>query len=193
MDALDLLDQQLRRIGEALNELREERSPGQRTSLVAGLARQIRAHTCAEERALYAACWAQMEPDDADRRAICDAYEANALLRFAAEALVQTRVTDVRFAPRLRTLERAFAHHASCDEDAVFPKAKRIFTDEILDQVGLAIERSFAALLATSIPSRVRVARRGPAGARSVGRTGRRAPTAAGWGRERSSRVKLPT
>src|SRR5262245_47408209 len=101
MDALDLLEEQHRDLGELFAQVAAAESAGRGTGLVAQLVRAIEAHSRVEETVFYAAFAARI---DADEARLWEAFENHALLRFAAHNLLRTRATDVRFAARLKLL-----------------------------------------------------------------------------------------
>lgn len=156
MDALDLLEQQHRDLGELFEDVALADSAGRRTGLVARLVRAIEAHSRAEEGVFYAA-FAAMVPGELGR--LYEGFEDHALLRFAAQNLLRTRVTDVRFNARIKLTEHLFQRHARVEEDWMFPKAKRALHDETLDHIGVELERAHV--------TRLSVGRRAP-GARGA-------------------------
>src|SRR6185369_4003449 len=110
---------------------------GKRTQLVAHLARLLDAHLRLERDHLYAACGARW----VDRAPIYDACEDHELLEHAASALLKTRVSDVRFGARLRSVRELFARKVKSDERRLFQRAKAALGDEELDRIGDAIAR----------------------------------------------------
>jgi hemerythrin superfamily protein len=160
MDALDLLEQQHRDVARLLDGIAAEPSPGQRTALVVRAVRAIEAHSRAEERCFYPAF---RERTGEDAR-LYEIFEQHALLRFAAENLLATRVTDLRFPARLKLLRELCVRHAAAEEDWAFPKAKRNLCDEDLDRLGSEVARAHEVLLASGVLARTR------------SRAGRRAP-----------------
>ena len=159
MDALDLLEQQHRDLGELFARVVAEAAPGRRTALVAQVVRAVEAHSRVEEGVFYAAVSAQIGGAEAR---LYEAFEDHALLRFAAVNLLRTRATDVRFAARLKLVHDLFSRHALGEEDWMFPKAKRALHDEVLDRIGTEIERAHTARLsiAPAILERPRARRR---------------------------------
>jgi hemerythrin superfamily protein len=143
MDALDLLEQEHARLIGLFTEVGAIPSPGKRTSLVAQLVRAVEAHSRVEESVFYAA----FSKVEGAGEKLYECFEDHALLRFAAVNLLRTRATDVRFTARLKALERLFVRHALHEEDWMFPKAKRALQDEVLDRLGVEIERAHAARL----------------------------------------------
>lgn len=140
MDALDLLEEHHREVLALLDGVAAEARLGRRARLTVELVRQIDVHLSAESRHLYAVCAEKMagrEPPP-----LRDAWEAHALVRFAAESLARTRVTDVRFPSRLKLLQRMFFEHALAEEADVFQRAKTELSDEQLDAIGERIVRS---------------------------------------------------
>ncbi len=158
MDALDLLEQQHRDVSDLLDRITAEPSPGARTRMVARAVRMIDAHTRSEERHLYPSCAERLGEHPAKLYAAC---EHNALARFAAHNLVQTRVTDVRFESRLDLLKEIFTRHAAREETYLFRVAKTHLTDEQLDVIGDDLSRAYERLL-ESEPDRPALPRRLP-------------------------------
>jgi hemerythrin superfamily protein len=149
MDALDLLEQQHRVLGERFDEifaLPAEPGAGRRASMIAQLVRAVEAHSRVEETVFYAA----LSRVDGVEGRLYEGFEDHALLRFAAVNLLRTRITDVRFGARLRLVHDLFTRHALIEEDWMFPKAKRALHDEQLDRIGTEIERAHAARLSLS-------------------------------------------
>lgn len=154
MDALVLLEQQHADVGALIDRIASEPSPGRRTALVARLSRMIDAHVRIEETYLYPVCADRMR---GDRDPLHEAREKHALIRFAADNLLRTRATDVRFGVRLRLVRDLFDRHASDEEDWMFQKAKRQLTDEQLDALGADLERAYDRLLrpSSTLPRRL--------------------------------------
>jgi hypothetical protein len=143
MDAITLLEQQHQEIEALIAGIGKEAKLGKRTQLVARLARALEAHLRLEREHLYASCAAKM----IDRQPVYEASEAQSLLRHAAQALVRTRVTDVRFSARLQSMRRLFANKVKLDERALFQRAKSVLTDEELDRIGASIARGYVEAL----------------------------------------------
>jgi len=176
MDALDLLEQQHRKLAELLADLVADgsaagaaprgglapagESAGRRTALIAQLVRTVEAHSRVEETVFYAAFGTRVAAEPK----LYEAYEAHALLRFAAVNLLHTRATDVRFAARLKLVHDLFERHAALKKDWMFPKAKRVLHDEVLDRIGVDLERAHASRLSVSppMPERLRARRLRP-------------------------------
>lgn len=147
MDALDLLEEQHRELSALFAQAAEAGTPGRRSALVVQLVRAIEAHSRVEEGVFYAAFTARVSADEAR---LWESFEGHALLRFAAQNLLATRATDVRFAARFNLLRDLFARHAHAEEDWMFPKAKRALHDEVLDRIGADIARAHAARVAVT-------------------------------------------
>jgi hemerythrin superfamily protein len=147
MDALDLLEQQHRDLGELFARVVAEAAPGRRTALVAQVVRAVEAHSRVEEGVFYAAVSAQIGGAEAR---LYEAFEDHALLRFAAVNLLRTRATDLRFPARLKLVHNLFRRHAAVEEDWLFPKAKRALHDEALERIGQEIARAHASRMAVA-------------------------------------------
>ncbi|WP_434048638.1 MULTISPECIES: hemerythrin domain-containing protein [Sorangium] len=156
MDALDLLEQQHLELSALMARIAAEPSPGLRTSMVAQLSRMIDAHVRIEETYLYPVCAERM---GSDRKPLHEAYEKHGLARFAADNLLRTRATDVRFEARLKLLREVFVDHADEEESVLFPRAKRGLTDEQLDVIGCELERAYEVLLRVGVSAGVPLVR----------------------------------
>lgn len=142
MDALCLLEEQHRDIAAHLDAVRDEARPGCRTFLVARLARLVDAHTRAEEAHLLLAAASRLTAAE-DKARLFALFETQALARHAAGRLVRTRATDVRFVARLEAFAALFAKHVDEHDRWLFPKLKRMMTDEALDALGVQMQRTF--------------------------------------------------
>lgn len=147
MDALDFLERQHRDVRELLDRIAAETRCGPREVLVARLAGLIDAHARSEERHFDPACVAVM---NGDRERLYAAGEARSAARNLALGLLRTCASDVRFEARLGLVRDLFLRHAHEEEDGVFPTVKRSLTDEQLDAIGGALERSFERIVEIS-------------------------------------------
>lgn len=141
MDALDLLEEHHREVLALLDGVAAEARPAARAKLTAALVRHVEVHLSAEARHLYAVCAEKLVGRE-HQPPLRDAWETHALVRFAADHLLQTRATDVRFPSRLKLLRCTFEDHVHVEETSVFQRAKTEFTDEQLDAIGERIARS---------------------------------------------------
>jgi hemerythrin-like domain-containing protein len=139
MDALDLLEEQHREIGQLFAAVATAEGAGRRGALAVQLVRAVEAHSRVEERVFYTTFAARVGGDEAR---LWEAYEHHALLRYEARMLLRTRPTDVRFAARLKAALLLFHRHAHTEEDWMFPKAKRALHDEQLDRLGDELQRA---------------------------------------------------
>jgi hypothetical protein len=80
-----------------------------------------------------------------DRAAV--ASEERAGILSALRVLRSTHPSDPHFGAHVATLTERFTRHADIEEDAVFPKLKRMLTDEALDVLGEALVRAHERLL----------------------------------------------
>jgi hypothetical protein len=149
MDALDLLEQQHTRLSELFAAVDGAATAGKKTLAVVQLVRTLEAHSRVEETLFYGAF---VELIGTAEPRLYEAFEAHALLRFAARKLLRTRATDVRFGARLLVVRDFFERHTNIEEDWMFPKAKRALQDETLDTIGERIERAHAMRLSV-VPS----------------------------------------
>jgi hemerythrin superfamily protein len=144
MDALDLLEQQHRDIRERMERLAAEVDVDAREAALPGILRGLEAHVGIEEVYIYAASRLSGPGEDGRLRTV---IAEHASLRASARELGETRPSGPRFLEHLAVLRDRFGDHADEEEDWVFPKLKRVLTDEELDVLGEELEHAYSSML----------------------------------------------
>lgn len=136
MNAINLLKDDHHRIRKLLAETEKKASPQQRRPLFDEIARELRMHEKLEEEILYPAMTAHPQ----GRGIALEGYEEHRLTAPLVRDLEELPPTDERWSAKLRVLSETLEHHIKEQHDALFPKAKRIFNDQELEQMGTRME-----------------------------------------------------
>jgi hemerythrin-like domain-containing protein len=144
-DALKLLIEQHDTIDQMIAQLIDDRplSYERKALLFRTLADTIAAHVAAEETIFYPALRAK----GADR-IIDESVDDHAAIRHELAELVLSELDDPRFAAKLQILQAQLEHHARDHEEAVlFPRARKLLSDEELAELGGRMRALFEELL----------------------------------------------
>jgi hemerythrin superfamily protein len=142
MDALTLITAQHDLIDQLITEIEAESVIERKQLLFDELAAQIAAHAVMEEKLFYPVVLAAQTQEFL-------LAEDHVAIRKALSELAAIDVDDSRFDTKLAVLTEEIEHHARDEEEQiVFPKLRRLLSQEQLDALGLEMERLHARLLA---------------------------------------------
>jgi hemerythrin superfamily protein len=141
MDAIELLTTQHRQMEAAL----------ERALAAAGQERQARfqqaadvlmSHVLVEERLFYPAVKARRTQD-----ILLESLEEHLSIKRLIADLVELAATDEHFEAKLHVLEEQTEHHHKEEEEHLFPKAKKLLSNEELAELGKQMQAMQLALL----------------------------------------------
>jgi hemerythrin-like domain-containing protein len=138
MDAITLLKDDHKKVRKLLDELNDTTNRAQktRTELLERIALEIRVHSAIEEEVFYPAFKAAGEESD-DGKLYFEALEEH---RAAGELvlpdLLDTDVTSDQFGGRAKVLKELIDHHATEEEDEMFPRARKLLSKDQLVELG---------------------------------------------------------
>jgi hemerythrin superfamily protein len=139
MDALTLLKEDHDRFKKLLAEGEDssERARVGRSKLFEDLKRQIQVHERMEEEVLYPALKQHPKAKDI----VLEGYEEHHVADLIISEIEDTDPGDERWAAKFKVLKESLEHHIEEEEGDMFPKARRIFDDEQLEELGAAMEQ----------------------------------------------------
>ena len=134
MDGLTLLKEDHARIKRMLAEGEEttERAQKTRTELFERLKATMTTHEAMEEQVLYPAL--KQHPKSKD--IALEGYEEHHVVDEIFEELEQTAPTDDTWAAKFKVAKENIEHHMEEEETEMFPKARQVFSEEELEQMG---------------------------------------------------------
>ena len=130
MNAIDMLTKQHRQLEAALEQAldaegRERRQHFQKAADV------LMSHVLIEEREFYPAVKAKRTED-----ILLESLEEHLAIKRLLADLLELSVTDEHFEPKLHVLKEQTEHHHEEEEEKLFPKVKKLLSDEDLEELG---------------------------------------------------------
>jgi len=143
MNAVEMLTRQHREMEAALEGVMKADGPARRAAF-AKAADVLVSHVEVEEQVFYPMVKAKRTED-----ILLESLEEHLSLKRLIADLVEMSVSDPQFEPKLHVLKEQSEHHHEEEEEKLFPKVKKMFSDEELDGLGEEMGRFQARLLAT--------------------------------------------
>jgi hemerythrin superfamily protein len=139
-DATTILQKDHDKVRKLLKELTASKSQAQkrRGDLLEQIANEIRLHSRLEEEIFYPAFEAAAKK--ADQHLYHEAVEEHRLADLELEALEECDPTEPLFAARAKVLRDLIEHHATEEEEEMFPRVRDLLTKEELEELGTQIE-----------------------------------------------------
>lgn len=142
-DALELLTAQHEEVESLLEEIEAEEEPDQRAMLFQEFADQMAAHSTIEEKIFYPAVM-----DASTREQLIEATEEHLSVKRLIADLMLLEPDNEHFDAKLTVLKEQISHHAhEEEEDALFPKVRKMFDKEELAALGGEMLAMFERLL----------------------------------------------
>ncbi|MGH8213436.1 MAG: hemerythrin domain-containing protein [Rhodanobacteraceae bacterium] len=138
MDAISLLTEDHRKVRKLLTELNDttERASKTRQELSEKIAIELKVHVQIEEEIFYPAFKQACNDSDNDKLYFEALEEHRAAGELVLPDLLKTDVNSEKFSGRAKVLKELVEHHADEEEKEMFPRAKKIFSDEELEGLG---------------------------------------------------------
>jgi iron-sulfur cluster repair protein YtfE (RIC family) len=149
MDAIALLKQDHEAVKKLLEELTAttSRAVKKRTDLLSKIAAELKAHMVIEEEIFYPAFKQQGGKSD-DAKMYFEAIEEHrAAGDLVLPDLQKTKVESEAFSGRAKVLKELVTHHADEEEKEMFPRARKVFSKQELDELGAKMAERKKALL----------------------------------------------
>jgi len=138
MNAIELLEQDHQKVRKLLGELASTTNRGvkKRQQLLEKVGQELRIHTTLEEEIFYPS-FREAGKNSEDEKLYFEALEEHR----AAETLVlpdleATDPSTAEFGGRAKVLKELVEHHASEEEEEMFPRARRLLDEDTLEQLG---------------------------------------------------------
>jgi hemerythrin-like domain-containing protein len=134
MDAITLLTEDHDRVKKMLTEGEEttERAEKGRTELFAKIKEEMLIHERIEEEIFYPALKEHPKAKDI----VLEGYEEHHVVDEIMGELEQTDVTDETWTAKFKVMKENIEHHIEEEEGDMFKQARRVFSDDELEQLG---------------------------------------------------------
>ena len=138
MDATKLLTEDHKKVRKALAELAKtsEQDTDQREELLGEIALDLEVHTQIEEEIFYPAFRKACGDEENDKLYFEALEEHRAVGELVLPDLQNTPTSSEKFGGRAKVLKDLVDHHADEEEDIMFKRARKVFSDDELDELG---------------------------------------------------------
>lgn len=137
LNAISLLKADHKKVKALLEELESttERGPGKRKKLLGQIDAELKAHTSIEETIFYPAFRDAVKKKE-DREMYFEALEEHHVVKMVLPEIASTDPSSEEFGAKAKVLKELVTHHAKEEEKDMFPEAKKVLSDDELEQLG---------------------------------------------------------
>lgn len=141
MDALKLLKQDHEKVDDLFDKFEEttERAQKTRRMLADRIIHELTIHAAIEEKVFYPAA---RRADEELGDMVLEAFEEHAIVKRLLSELAAMDSGDERFGAKMKVLSELVRHHVKEEEHDMFPKAKKAFGAERLEELGTRMEEA---------------------------------------------------
>ena len=138
MDAIELLKDDHKKVKKLLEEGDDttERAEKTRTELLAKIKEEMTVHEAIEEEIFYPA----LKVHEKAKEVVLEGYEEHHVVDEILGELEAVDVTDETWAAKFSVMKENIEHHIEEEEGDMFPKARQIFSDDELEELGGRME-----------------------------------------------------
>jgi len=138
MDATKLLKEDHEKVRKALADLAKttEQDTGKREELLGEIALDLEVHTQIEEEIFYPAFKKACSDEEDDKLYFEALEEHRAVGDLVLPDLQNTPTSSEKFGGRAKVLKELVDHHADEEEETMFPRARKVFSTDELEQLG---------------------------------------------------------
>lgn len=131
MTALDLLESQHREVEDLFEQLEDAESDDDCEQIFIQLADKLAMHAKIEETHFYPAVRANRTEDILD-----ESLEEHLAIKRVLADLIAMDLDDDTFDAKIKVLEEEVEHHVDEEENELFPKVRRLFSEDELIAIG---------------------------------------------------------
>jgi hemerythrin-like domain-containing protein len=147
-DGLTLLERDHRRLEALLAQADEATADAERTTLLAAIANELKAHELIEEKVLYPVLKSHADAKDI----VLEGYQEHHVADLVLNELQHLPPSDERWGAKLTVLKENIEHHIEEEEGEMFKTARSILSDAQLEDIGQRMQ----ALKETTAPRSTR-------------------------------------
>lgn len=147
MDALKLLESQHRDVEETFSEIESTQDTDEKTQAFEELADTLAIHAAIEEHLFYPAVKEKRTQD-----ILLESLEEHLGMKRVLADLLAIDTTDETFDAKVKVLKELVMSHVREEENELFPKVKKLFDDDQLEELGEQMESEAGQLYAEGSP-----------------------------------------
>jgi hemerythrin-like domain-containing protein len=136
-NAISLLKADHKKVKGLLDELEAttERAPKKREKLLSQIDAELKVHTAIEEQIFYPAFRDAVKKKE-DREMYFEALEEHHVVKMVLPEIAGTDPASEPFGAKAKVLKELVTHHAKEEERDMFPEARKVLSDDELEQLG---------------------------------------------------------
>jgi hemerythrin superfamily protein len=149
MDAISLLKADHKEVEQLFKQFEKtgDRALKQKEKLVEKMIRALAIHAAIEEMFFYptvrtAALKANSRAGEASSDLVLESLEEHHIVKWTLSELEKMNASDERFDAKVTVLMESVKHHVEEEENELFPKAKRLVSAKILNELGERMEKA---------------------------------------------------
>ena len=137
-NAIELLKEDHRKVKKLLEQGDDttENAVKTRTEVLEKIKSEMQIHETIEEEIFYPA----LQQQEKAKEVVLEGYEEHHVVNQILGELNDVSVEDERWAAKFSVMKENIEHHIGEEEDDMFKKAKQIFSDDELDELGDRME-----------------------------------------------------
>ena len=137
MDALELLKEDHQKVKELFEEAEGTEDQREKNRIFSEIQTELETHARIEETVFYPA----MEQHEELKDMVLESIEEHRQIKTLLKEIDSLKADSEKFEPKLKVLMENVEHHAEEEEEGkMFPKAREIFSQEELDNLGEELE-----------------------------------------------------
>ena len=149
MDAIALLQRDHKEVEQLFKEFEKltERAHRSKQKIVMKIIRELAIHAAVEEMLFYpavrtAALKANVRTLKEAADTVLESLEEHHVVKWTLSELEKMSSEDERYDAKFKVLMESVRHHIEEEQDELFPKARRLLGEEMLDELGERIEKA---------------------------------------------------
>jgi len=136
MNALELLKKDHRKVAELFEQVEETEDEKKHRQLFEEIKVELETHTYGEETVMYPA----FEKHEALKDMVLEAYEEHKQIKTLLREITALSDGSERLDAKLKVMGENVEHHVDEEENELFPKVKKVFDGQQLEQLGQELE-----------------------------------------------------
>lgn len=143
INAISLLKADHKKVKGLLEELESttERGAAKRKKLLGKIETELKIHTSIEETIFYPAFREAVRKKE-DREMYFEALEEHHVVKLVLPEIAGTDPASEEFGAKAKVLKELVTHHAKEEERDMFPEAKKVLSEEELQELGARMQAS---------------------------------------------------
>lgn len=142
VDAIKYLESQHREVESLFKQMEElgDRAFKAREKVFGEIAHKLSHHAKIEELFFYP------EGKNVDKDLTLEAYEEHDVIKHMISKIKRTEASDETYMAKVTVLKEVVEHHVKEEENEYFPKARKEFSSEHLEELGAKLKKKFESL-----------------------------------------------